>query len=236
MNVKQLFLTFAFILLATTSVRAEESLTFSNVKAQLSDISVSILKEAYSRVNITIQTKELPAGRALEESNGGYTDGEVHRILFPHGRFPNLVRVDVPINEITGVALAISDLPIGSPRDLKSYRVGIKTGNLFAEKLVKGHGNVIRMTYFADLISSLMADRLDLIIVNTLWANEKIHNDPSGTLRIVGPPLITIPLYHYVHIKHQSLVPLLENVLRNMQAHGELKQIRNAVLQQYKAR
>ena len=45
-------------------------------------------------------------------------------------------------------------------------------------------------------------------------------------MRPIEPPLQHVPLYHFLHVKHQDLVPRVEELLRAMAASGELEQIR----------
>lgn len=222
-------------MLAGTPAHAEKPLTFSYMGAQLSAGSFAVLKSAYEKLGIDIREVKLPAARALIESNSGNLDGEVHRIKFPQGDYPNLIRVDQPVNRLEGVALACQDYPIQTVEDLKPYHIGVKVGNLYAEKLVKGFPRVTRGPYIDSLLESLTSGRIQIIIVDRLWAEEKIRTSLNCNLRIVGPTLVSIDLYHYLNRKHEKLVPAIQGKLKAMEESGKSETIRQNAYREYKA-
>ena len=67
-------------------------------------------------------------------------------------------------------------------------------------------------------VSFKRGDRIGQLIIQRLSL--------GGVLRVVEPPLQHIPLHHFLHERHRALVPRIEQVLRSMQASGELQQVR----------
>jgi len=221
------------MLLSAMSAAAEEKLTFGYIGDKLSFGSLVVLKEAYSRLGITVETVQLPAARALAEADRGITDGEVHRIKDIEILHPELIRVDFPLNNLEGVALAIENLQIATPDDLIPYRVGIKTGLVYSEKLTQKVPNVTRLPDSQKLITPLLQGRLDVIITDSMWAELQIAQNPGKGLHIVGQPLVVIPLYHFVHKRHAELVPKLVDILKTMEQSGLSERLRKEAYKEY---
>ncbi len=94
-----------FILIVTLSLtnesNAETILRFTQIKDTPDQmVGAEIIKVAYSRIGISVETFELPGSRALKESSEGRADGEIHRIFEVGEAYPTLIRVPTPINYI----------------------------------------------------------------------------------------------------------------------------------------
>jgi len=50
------------------------------------------------------------------------------------------------------------------------------------------------------------------------------------------PPILQHGLYHYLHVKHEALVPKINGVLTKMQGSGRIKEIRELYIQSLQAR
>lgn len=220
--------------LVATQARAEETLTISYIGDRLSFGSLSVLQVAYSRLGITLKTKQLPAARALTDADKGDTDGDVHRIWEITGTHPNLVRVDHPVNTLEGIALAKTFLPIETAADLYKYRIGIKRGLVYAEELARNSQNVSKLSHSDKLLNALLLDRVDIVITDRTWANLQIAAHPNSGLRILDPPLLSIPLYHYVHKRNRDLAPKLKVILEKMEKSGEAQELRQTAYKEYK--
>lgn len=221
------------MLFTATPASAGEKLTFGYIGDLLSYGSLAVLREAYLQLDITIETVQLPPGRSLTEADNGMTDGEIHRIKDIGAAHPNLLRVDFPVNQLQGVMLALDDLPITDINDLATYRVGIKTGLLYTEKLTRGLPNVIKLSHSDKLLTSLLQRRVDVVITDRLWAEMQIAHNPETELRIVGEPLVVIPLYHYINIRHADQAPKLVGILKTMEHNGLSDRIRQKAYREY---
>lgn len=205
---------------------AQDELSFGYIGAPLSYTSLAVLKAAYGKLGIDAHGMKLPAARALAESAAGKTDGEVHRIKGINAAYPSLMLVNVPINSVEGLAITCDKMvDTSSLEAISGYRIGIKIGTRYAENLVEGLSFVVRKADEENLMGMLLAGRLDVVIGDRPWAEGQQRKPGRQCVRINEPPLVVIPLYHYLHERNRVLVPQIEAVLRNMRQSGELDQV-----------
>jgi len=218
-------------------VHAEQTLSFGYIGAPLSYSSLAVLKVAYEKIGIRINGHKLPAARSLAQSDAGLTDGEVHRIKAIELEHPELIRIDAPINSVEGLALSCDkSIDITASNTLKNYRIGVKIGTRYAEKLTAEMPFVTRAVDENKLMELLLVDKLDIVIGDRPWAEAQIMLPEYKCVRINEPPLKVIPLYHYLHVRHSSLVPKITRVLREMEQSGESKRIVRKALASIKGR
>ena len=215
----------------TTPVRAEQKLEFSFINAPLSASSLAVLKAAYAKIGITVEGRALPSARALTESDAGRTDGEVHRIKAVEASHANLMRINVPINQVEGLAITCGGpVETSSLESIWNHRIGIKRGTRYAERLTKDMPNVISKTHEDKLMQLLRAGRLDIVIGDRPWALSLLREKINACVVINDPPLVVVPLFHYLYRKHADLVPRIRQVLQEMNDTGEMEAIRTRVI------
>jgi polar amino acid transport system substrate-binding protein len=69
----------------------------------------------------------------------------------------------------------------------------------------------------------LKGGRMDVGLLMTANANLLIKEFTG--VSVLQPPIETIPLFHYVHIKHRRMIPALEKVLIEMNDSGRTNEI-----------
>ena len=187
-------------------------------------IARHVLEEAYSRLGYEVRFDDLPGRRALEWADSGLTDGDVARIQGTENSFPNLLRVTVPVIHFKGVAFSKTvDRPIREWEDLRGLRIGVVRGIRYSTQGTKGMS-----PFFANdmthLFTILDKGRIE-VAVAVLRAGqiEIARNFKESGIRVVGSPLYSAPLYHFVHAGRRNLVPKLEAVLSEMTASGEME-------------
>lgn len=222
---------------ATASDRVErpQSLTFSSIQGSLnSEISFAVLKEAYQQLGIQIQNKPLPGERALKSSNSGQSDGEMFRIQHIEKKYPQLIPVSVPINQLEGVAFAKRPLQLENGwQSLSQYNFGIRKGIKFCERNTVGMKKVV-VNSNEQLIKLLHAGRIDIAVLAMSNGLKTIQALGFDGIIALKPNLETYPLYHYLHQKHRELIPALENALREMESNGRISEIRQGFLNNIK--
>lgn len=219
----------------TTSAHAKRQITLGYGGTSLSHISVVILQQAYARLGIDTESRQLPAARSLFMANQGHTDGEINRIAAIAPDNPNLIRIPIPVNRLEAVALTCGKTIQADLDTLAHLRVGIKIGNQYAKNLTEKFPAVVRLSNENKLLDLLLAGRLDTIIVDRAWALS-IQQAPRHECLVINAPVLTsIPLYHYLHKRHADLVPDITRVLREMQDSGELEAIREKFIQSLSA-
>lgn len=96
----------SFFWLQASASPAPTALLLSSSADIESRVSQAVMKEAYKQLDISVSITELPAERALIESNAGRSDGEVNRIDDLEANYPNLVRVPVSVTRIEAVVFS----------------------------------------------------------------------------------------------------------------------------------
>ncbi len=222
----RLLLPLLLILCMALPANAEQALSFGYIGAPLSYSSLEVLKVAYAKMGIHVDGEQLPAARSLIQSDAGLTDGEVHRIeaIAPH--HPQLIRIEVPINVVEGLALSCGkSIDTTNLKTFSNYRIGIKVGTRYAERLTADMPNITSRVDEKNLMKMLLADRLDVVIGDRPWAEVQVALPGGQCIQINEPPLVVIPLYHYLHIRHGELAPKITGVLTEMKHSGEMDSI-----------
>jgi len=221
------------ILCFVLPVRAEQELTFSFTGDPMSAASLAVLKAAYARLGIQVDGKLLPASRALVESDAGRTDGEVHRIKAIAPQHPNLILISVPVNKLEGMAFScIRTFEIEGWDSLKELHVGVRRGIKYSEKNTKDLPHVTILKDADALFELLRMNRLDVVVTDRVKGEEIKARTGEECFIANEPPLIVIPLYHYLHKKNAEMVPRLTAVLEDMAASGEMQAIRERTLRE----
>lgn len=223
----RLLVVFVWLLCLASPACAGQELTFAYIGGPLSYSSYSVLKTAYAKLGIDVKAKKLPGARSLDLSDAGMTDGEVHRIAAIAKTHPNLVRIAVPINVVEGMAISCGKgIETSNSAIIPDYRIGVKIGNVYAERYTQDMPHVTRLPEGEKLLAMLLADRLDFILADRPWAEAQAALPNQECLRINELPLVEIPLYHYLHASHLDLVPRLTHVLQGMLDSGEMAEVR----------
>jgi len=186
-----------------------------------------VVLEAYRRVAIKASFFELPCRRSLKMANTGIHDGEVARIAGTTTVFKHLIQLNSPVIAIEGVVFTKSyPHRITKWADLKGLRVGIITGEIYAEKSTEGMLPITVSTY-SQLISLLVFDRIDVAIGISRDVKLALALAPvnSRDIHIISDKLFEASLYHLVHEKHRALLPRLNLVFDEMWQSGQANAI-----------
>lgn len=217
-----------FSLFAITSTcHSEQILTFSLLNDPVSKVSLKVLQEAYKNIDVEIQYIDFPSERALVESNNGRIDGEVNRIQGVNQQYSNLIMIPVVVNKIEGTVFSKNvTIPIAGWESLKPYKIGLRRGTKFAEQGTQGM-DVQVVKDNRSLFLMLDKGRFDIAVVDRLSGLAQIKKLHLKEVTVMGPPLATINLYHYLHKKHSALVPAITEALQKMETEGRIKTIRD---------
>jgi polar amino acid transport system substrate-binding protein len=208
---------------------AQESLVFSkpgplDYHAQISE---NILKEAYARIGIKVTTMEFPGERALRESNSGRVDGEVNRIRGIAKKYQSLRIIPVAINALKGsVFTKNSKIKPTSWKDLRAFRIGLRKGAKYAEYGTTGM-KVIAAATNKMVFRMLDRNRIDVAISTALEGSNTIRILGLKGISMVEQPLVTLELFHFLHVKHETLIARITISLEAMAREGRIQNIRN---------
>lgn len=211
---------------ATLPCRAQDQLVFSRPKDRSGGVGMlmgeRILKEAYTRLGVDFEFRELPSARALATANNGGTDGEFQRLAGLEQIYPNLIMVPVPIGHVDIVVYTKeTEFAVEGWHSLAPYIIGFVRGFQLVEAKTEGmHVEAVSTPKQAFLM--LNAGRSD-IVVDSRSAQCELKNLNVSGIQILEPPLDQLVLYHYLHVRHTDLAAKLEVVLTCMETEGEIK-------------
>lgn len=215
------------IALATTPLQAQEKLVFTTFPSPgISLVFERVLQKAYQRIGIKVEFRELPGERAIQIANEGKADGEAGRTDIITKRYTNLVKIPVPIFLAKIVVFSKNvELPVDMGwESLKPYRIGTLIGYMYIESNLQGMRYWSLPTY-EQIFKMLDAGRLDIAVLSKLDGLGVINNLDIKGVKTLEPPLVTIPTYHFLHERHEKLVPQITASLQQMEKEGILKKI-----------
>jgi polar amino acid transport system substrate-binding protein len=224
----------ACLLGATGAACGQTALRFArleNVPDQF--LGGEILVAVYKRLGITVEFVDLPAKRSLLESSEGRVDGEVQRILAVQDQYPTLIAVQPSFNSIEPTAFVRSgvSLRVEGWKSLAPHSIGIVRGVGSSERGTQGMRAVEPVTTMENLMQSLDAGRFEVAVNDRFSGLLVIRRlGLEGKVQPLEPPLEHIPLYHFLHERHRDLVPKVGQMIRSMQASGELDRVRQHVM------
>ncbi len=94
------FILAALLLSCAGQADAQEVLTISRQAGIYQEIAEQVVKEAYQRIGIRIQSKILASERSIVAANVSDSDGEISRIAVIDKDYPNLMIVPVAVELI----------------------------------------------------------------------------------------------------------------------------------------
>lgn len=184
------------------------------------NIAIKFMTRVYAKLGHNLTIQEYPGGRALIESNAGHVDGELFRVAGINSEYKNLIQIPGPVSysRIIAYVKKGSDLSPVKWSDLKGLRVGYVSGAKIVEIKLQGIQSTAVQSP-EQLFYMLEKNRLDVAIYVVTSAKT-----PEGVVP-VDPPLLEVPVYHYIHVKNKQLVAPLQDTIRRLTEQGELERI-----------
>jgi polar amino acid transport system substrate-binding protein len=218
----------------------KEKLVFTLVEGQelLIKYANQVFKEVSKRTGIDCSTIALPNKRALIYANDGVYDGVGLRAKEIKKEYSNLKRIDVSIFAVQHVIFAKHLDIFDKVNDLKSLhdyarKTGYKVGYMLGSKKAEAELSKLPDALKHPLNSStqgfkmLESGRIQLYLAGPGIVNRSVLKADFSTSGIKEVSVVAeFPLYSYVHLKHQHLIPKLEKTFRSMVEDGTLKKIR----------
>ena len=188
-----------------------------------------IYAEVFRRLNIKLEVTYQPLKRASVEANSGKVDGEPARIHAYGASYPNLIRVEEPIFSMSVIAYtadpSISGLSGWESLRNTEYNVGYPHGMKICEnnlsKVVKAE-RLFNVTETVHGLRMAASGRIDLYVDDMNSVNPILYNNEynlEDKIHVAGI-MEEVPLYMYVHKKHRSLIPKLEDAIKEVKSEG----------------
>lgn len=169
-------------------------------------------KAVYDRAGLKVKFVSLPHNRSLLSANDGSVDGDVGRVPSVEEKYPNILRVNAKLMELSGAVYTLNpDIKTYDESILSKYRVGYVLGVRWAQKKMVGHPAVTVGDYDA-LFEMLLQGRVDLVLATVVSTDEILDRlgERAKQVRKLQPFVFTAPIYHYVNKNNVDIVPLLE--------------------------
>lgn len=218
-------LVLALLPLAQSAARAAEGdLVISTfpMRGQLSRSAGQIMAEAYRRIGHTMELQFAPLERSLIIADGGKVDGELYRMEGLEKLYPNLRRVPAPLVRADFMVFARKGLPlrVDGWESLRPYVVGYVIGVKAIERGMPAGFNTNAVPDEEQLFLILDRGRVDVVISEINVGQEIVSRLGFHNNTMLQPPLMSIYLYHYVHVRNERLIPQLTTALQHMRAEG----------------
>jgi polar amino acid transport system substrate-binding protein len=189
-----------------------------------------LLREALRRIGHDLAVLSLPPERALVNANAGIEDGDMFRAPGLEKDYPNLVRVPQPLLENDFVAFTLrADVDVQRWADLARYSVAHITGYKILERQLAGSTNVTTVRDNELLLALLANGRAD-VILNSRWVGLWFARRAGLSLRELEPPLLRVPMFTYLHRRHQALVSPLAEALAEARRDGTWQRLHQRIL------
>lgn len=193
-------------------------------------IAEQIMTEAYRRLGLGLVVSKLPGERSLRSANNGETDGELYRKVGMERDYPNLLIVPVALlNYEIVIFTRGTNFVVNGWESLRPFTVGYVKSIKIVEKNTQGMkvevANTLRQAFL-----KLMLGRSDVVVANRASGLAVLKELNLPEIKVLTPPLVTFPVFHYLHNKHAALVPKLTTVLQQMQKDKSIENIQKAVM------
>jgi len=235
-NMKNLSISIALILFAFSfQTAAATSIIHLNVVGQpplntstQEGFLDTVVKEAFRRIGITLQTSSLPAERGLKNSNNGSIDGEMSRVKGIDKVYTNLIRVPEKIMDWEFVVFSekVIDLSQGW-KVFSGKSVSHINGWKILEKNIPNDAEVTKTSNIDELFSLLRKKRTDYVIYEKWAGHYMLRKMPANNIGQHKSTLLVKEVFIYLHKKHKSIVSKLSKSLENMKRDGSYQRLVN---------
>jgi len=219
---------------------AQQELVFSAKENNIIDDFVfhHVLTEAYNRIGISIDLSLLPNERALRSSNSGVTDGEMARIEKVNKIYPFLIRVPVAIFMSKVSAFSLQRQELSGFWALTDKEVAIERGiKIIEQAAIDNRWQYYKVRSTTQLFDMLLRKYTEFAVVDELKALRilsTMEESKSRQVYLIQPPLHKVPLYHFLHKKHENLLPKITDSLKKMERQGLIKERMSELYQRYR--
>jgi polar amino acid transport system substrate-binding protein len=190
----------------------------------------ALAREAFGRLDVDATVVRLPVERALINANAGIEDGDILRAVGFEKDYPNLLRVPEKVMDFDFVAYATrADVQVRDWSDLARYSVGYATGWKIFERNVKAARAVTTVRGVDQLFPLLGKGRADVVLLER-WQGLWLARESGVAVRPLEPPLARLPMYAYLHRRHESLVQPLAAALADLKRDGTWQRLYDQTL------
>ncbi|WP_125784631.1 hypothetical protein [Pseudoalteromonas rubra] len=202
----------------TYRINVSESLSYSLGQQQI----IAMFSAIYAPLGIQPEFEFLPSERGLQLVNDAELDAEAGRVDLIGARYDNLIAVPVPLSELRLMLLCTDPqyCDLAHETDL-----AIIAGNLITVWFCEQRQlNCNPVQNDISAYQALSRGRVSRILATDKYALGSLCESGLSTLYSKAASARTFTIYHYVHKKHQALVPKLSAQIKAISQSGQLKQ------------
>ena len=173
-----------------------------------------VIRKILQEADIDSELNVMPGGRSISIANSGELDGEIWRIKAIQNENSNLIPVPTPIYFIKFWAYYLNDgTVIQKEEDLRGKTIGVMRGAVVTENYLKNlDAEIIRAKNPAIMVELLERRRVDIVLGTWRFPNRM---NQAGNVGKLEAPVITEPIYIWLHKKHRDLIPAIDAVIRD---------------------
>lgn len=218
-------------MLCLNSSNATQAFTITTAEDHyLQPLARQIVTEVYEPLNIELDILQLPTARSLHYVNDGFADAELARVEGMELEFKELIPVPVPLFSIYMIAIANTpDVSIQSMQNARGGRVAIRLGSKYSEQYTKDW-KVIQVASMEQQLQLLLNGRVDYILVDAIQPT--INLSGLDKVHLYQRALQRVTVHHYIHKKHQQLLPAIATELSRLHDSGRIDAIIDHFIQQ----
>ncbi|GAA0859670.1 hypothetical protein GCM10009114_34010 [Aliiglaciecola litoralis] len=191
------------------------------------------LESAYQSLGYRVKYQKIPLARSFVEADAGRIDGLRARVGDVEKEFVNLIKIPVPLFEFEMVMLA-DRRKCGVCDYQWIEQVAVARGFRAFEYFQSKQSNPVKpiyVTHAQQAFNMVMEGKVSGAVMSGASV-PKVYSAMSH--HWIKTTLARLADYHFVHRKHEHLVPKLTQVLRQMQTSGELENLKRKFgMQQY---
>lgn len=194
------------------------------------EIAEQILRLAYQRIGMSLTVKKFPGERSLYSANNGETDGELYRKIGMERDYPNLIIVPVPLQTYEIVIFTqATDFVVHGWESLRPFVIGYVKGIKIIEQNTEGM-RVEQAATMRQAFLKMSLGRSDIVVANRSSGLAVLKELNMTDVRVLKPALASFAVFHYLHKKHELLVPKLTAALKQMQSDKSIENIQKEVM------
>lgn len=186
-----------------------------------------LVAAVFREVGVQAEILVYPAAseRSLLNANEGVDDGQALRVAGLEKLYPNLIRVPEPVIMNDFVAMSVRHR-FATPdwAALKPYTVTYIIGWKVFEANVPPEAPRTPVRAAEQLFTLLARERADVALYER-WQGLAQARRSGLQIHIMEPPLVSTPMYMYLHRKHAHLVPQVAQALVRLKQDGTYQRI-----------
>ncbi|TMP24032.1 hypothetical protein CWB99_22805 [Pseudoalteromonas rubra] len=184
---------------------------------------IELLQTAYQQLGYRLELVDFNRQSALIAANDGALDGQLGRIHGVTQAYPNLLKVSFPL--YTFNLQLLSRCLSCTFQQLDS--LVIQSGYLVANQYLKTtpfNGQLIEVKNNITQLNLVTQGKVQAALVVDFHLREHLADIDLESLKI--ETLLTIETYHYLHKKHKTLIPQLEQALEQLAEKGTVTMLK----------